>query len=50
MRPASNSESPSRTPEKTNPTSGEDDTMMMGFEFFNEKGGITPNQRLAMAA
>ncbi len=46
MRPASNSESPSLTPEKLNPTSGEDDVMMMGFEFFNEKGQLSPRKIL----
>jgi len=44
MQPASNSESPSRTPEKLNPTSGEDDTMMMGFEFFNKEGQLSPRK------
>lgn len=46
MRPASNSESPSRTPEKLNPTSGEDDAMMMGFEFFNKEGQLSPRKIL----
>jgi hypothetical protein len=46
MRPASNSESPPRAPAKPNPTSGEDDTMMMGFEFFNEKGQLSPRKIL----
>jgi hypothetical protein len=44
MRPASNSESPTQTPEKLNPTSGKDDVLMMGFEFFNKKGQLSPKK------
>jgi hypothetical protein len=44
MRPTSKSESPNRTPEKLNPTSGADDAMMMSFEFFNNKGQLNPRK------
>ncbi len=44
MRPASNSESPPQTPEKLNPTSGKDDVLMMGFEFFNKEGQLRPRK------
>lgn len=46
MRPASDSASPPRAPAKPNPTPGENDSMMMGFEFFNEKGQLSPRKIL----
>ncbi|MBM3338189.1 MAG: hypothetical protein FJY60_11000, partial [Betaproteobacteria bacterium] len=46
MRPATNSASKTRALEKSDPTSAENDAMMMGFEFFNEEGQLSPRKIL----
>ena len=44
MRPSTKSASATRTLEKPAPTYAEADAMMMGFEFFDEKGKLNPRK------
>ncbi len=44
MRPATKSTITTRNLEKRDPTSAENDAMMMGFEFIDEKGKFNPRK------